>query len=279
MRDEVRFENGVALVGHSLDRAGYDPGEEGILTLYWRPERDLTQDFTAFVHLLDLKGARQAGADEVPLRWLFSPRQWMSGEYVREERRISIPPDAAPGPYSMRVGLYEPAYPEANGRPIRPLNRATVDSLVGVEIGKVRVKAVAVPTAQTRRVGYSFGRELELVGYEATRAPAEASLSVALYWRAMGPIKTSYTVSVQALDEDGRLHGQHDGQPGGGLNPTSSWTADETVKDTHTIGHVPDVQHLRLAIVVYSLSDMRRLPAYASDDRPLGDSVLIEDLR
>ena len=65
-------------------------------------------------------------------------------------------------------------------------------------------------------------------------APGDALL-MQLDWSAEGPLSTRYKVFLQLLNEAGQLVAQHDGEPGGGLAPTTSWTPGATVEDRRAL--------------------------------------------
>jgi hypothetical protein len=63
----------------------------------------------------------------------------------------------------------------------------------------------------------------------------DAGLSLTLYWHALKPLPTDYTVSVRLRAADGRLLFQQDSWPIDGLLPTSQWRQGDYVADTHTL--------------------------------------------
>jgi mannosyltransferase len=68
-----------------------------------------------------------------------------------------------------------------------------------------------------------------------------ATLQVTLYWHALRPTPTGYTVFVHLLGADGKLLAQHDGWPVNGLRPTWTWQPDESLLDRHTLALPPQV--------------------------------------
>ncbi|MBI2863509.1 MAG: glycosyltransferase family 39 protein [Chloroflexi bacterium] len=276
LRTDIEFENGVSLVGFTTSMPSYRPDDEVGITLYWKAERDLTEDFVAFVHLLDLKGAARAGLDSVPLDQLFPPKHWEKGEFVREQRRLKLPDDMPPGLYSLSLGLYAPLYDHGEPRPIGASLGDGSTSKSGITIGQLKVRDAAQMAPQTTPVAYDFNHEVELIGYEVGSPSSQGATTVSLYWQRRDQIKADYTVSLRVMGEGGELLGQHDGQPGSGLNPTSAWLADEIVRDDHTLAlPAAGPSQLRLAVVVYNLADRQPLPVYGSDDKLIGQSAMI----
>jgi len=90
-----------------------------------------------------------------------------------------------------------------------------------------------------------------------------------LVWKAINdaPITTSYVVSVQVLNTEGRLIGQSDHEPANGAAPTSSWVADEYIEDVHTITFREAPQSAgRLIVVMYDPVTMQRLTTESGTD-------------
>jgi 4-amino-4-deoxy-L-arabinose transferase-like glycosyltransferase len=110
------------LVGYDLSRSDNIPGQAIFLTLWWKVLKPADRDYSVYIHLWnprEQKLALQAGGepvsgafsvwDRVPGAHFNVPyhtRLWQPGEFVKDEWKIIVP-DAAPGVYEMRVGLYD----------------------------------------------------------------------------------------------------------------------------------------------------------------------------
>ena len=101
------FGGQLVLDGWQTLRTNLEPGEPCRLELYWRAASAPKADYKVFVHLLGADGKIVTQADR-PLR---GPEgmatKWRVGEVVREAYDLVLPPTAAPGPYSIALGLYE----------------------------------------------------------------------------------------------------------------------------------------------------------------------------
>lgn len=153
-----------------------------------------------------------------------------------------------PGTYYLRdregeerlAGL-RAAFPNAV---LRPLAGAT----------EVAVPADAVPRAPTPRIASraSFGA-VELLGVDATTAPAGTELPLRLYWRANQTPGERLTVFVHVVDASGVSWAQEDLEPGAGGYPTSGWRGGEVVIDERRLplapGIPPGEYTLRLGLV------------------------------
>jgi hypothetical protein len=123
--------------------------------------------------------------------------------------------------------------------------------------------------AAGKAVDYEFGEGLRLEGYDVAVAGEE--VEVRLHWQGLGEME-DLAVSVQLLDGVGQLVGQVDGEPQGGLYPTSYWRQGERVVERRRLS-LGDMGEYRLVVVVYGVGTQQRLPVRDGTGRPLGDSL------
>ncbi len=102
------FEHGITLLG-------VDVGLNNMLTLYWalRADQPVPADYTVFAHVFDANGQKVTQADGPPLNDDWPTTAWVPGQTFAEVRRIDLPADLPAGRYSVRLGFYDPAQPEA----------------------------------------------------------------------------------------------------------------------------------------------------------------------
>jgi hypothetical protein len=105
--------SGAQLVGYQAS-GGLRPGGTVQWVLVWRATDTPTEDvyYHWFNHLLDKDGQFVSQRDGPSVL----PAYWRSGDTVLNWFEIPIPPDATPGEYMMRVGMY--AYPEMRNIPV-----------------------------------------------------------------------------------------------------------------------------------------------------------------
>lgn len=104
---------------------------------------------------------------------------------------------------------------------------------------------------------------MELVAYQSPSEPLCAGSEVAytLYWRALRPLSTDYSVFVHLLDTDEKIWGNGDSQPVGGGYPTSYWPVESVVTDERRL-KIPDDTppgQYYLEVGMYDLTTMKRL--------------------
>jgi hypothetical protein len=103
------FGEELRLLGHELLPTVVAPGETLAVVLYWRAVDEMAEDYTVYLHLDELTtGTTIATVDEkhpddTPTS------DWQTGQHVRNELRLTVPPDALPIQYLLRVGFYDPA--------------------------------------------------------------------------------------------------------------------------------------------------------------------------
>ena len=135
----------------------------------------------------------------------------------------------------------------------------------------------AAPSPNPMQV--NLGEEVSLTGYELvdeTMTPGQI-LRLSLFWEAIDEPLDDYVVFVHLLDREGQVVAQHDGQPVGGLRPTSSWPRGETQRDNHGL-MVPETTvpgEYRLVGGMYVPASGQRLPVGGPADEVAGDVILL----
>jgi hypothetical protein len=99
----------VRLLGYDLDRSTAEPGQALHLTLYWQCLAPMPTSYTVFTHLLDAQGQMLTGHDCLPASGARPTTGWLLHEVLTDPHEIVVPADAAPGGYSIEVGLYDAA--------------------------------------------------------------------------------------------------------------------------------------------------------------------------
>ncbi|MDW8069685.1 MAG: glycosyltransferase family 39 protein [Anaerolineae bacterium] len=77
------------------------------VTLHWRAEQEVGEDYTVFVHLLDEKGRLVSQHDGPPRGGEYPTSWWRTGEQVLDTHRLPLG-GRPQGPLTLRVGMYHP---------------------------------------------------------------------------------------------------------------------------------------------------------------------------
>ncbi|MGB1252343.1 MAG: 6-pyruvoyl-tetrahydropterin synthase-related protein [Candidatus Promineifilaceae bacterium] len=77
--------------------------------LVWLAQSETSENYTAFVQLLDAEGRFITGNDQIPARWQRPTTSWVVGEYVVDPHELSISAELPTGSYQIAIGLYNSA--------------------------------------------------------------------------------------------------------------------------------------------------------------------------
>ncbi|MFW6135672.1 MAG: protein O-mannosyl-transferase family [Chloroflexota bacterium] len=184
----------------------------------------------------------------------------LSAGMVRSRHAITTPGDA--GVYWLGVGLVdEPARCGWLGRPRDACPLTRVEVVAGRE-------GLA-----------NFGDRVTLLEADVGRRVARANevVPVTLRWRGLRSMGEDYTVFVQLIGPDGRLHGQVDSWPVQGSYPTSEWSPGEEVVDRYEVRLEPDAPpgDYRVEVGWYLLETMRRLQVLDAEGTAVADSFVV----
>lgn len=102
---DVSFGEAITLLGYSPSAVG---SQQLAVTLIWQTSVELTTGYRVFVHLVNEAGVIVAQADGEPANWLRPTTGWIPGEYIVDDHALTLPADLLPGPYTLRLGLYNP---------------------------------------------------------------------------------------------------------------------------------------------------------------------------
>jgi hypothetical protein len=132
------------------------------------------------------------------------------------------------------------------------------------------------------RLDWAIGDgEMELVAATIDTAAARpgARVPVTLYWPALRPMSTNYSVFVHLFGRGGASVGQFNSYPGLGLRPTTSLQPGQIVVDTYPVqleGGSEAPTQLRVTAGLYDFHAPGRpgLPVVASDGQPVTDPTI-----
>ncbi len=104
----LHFGDSIALIGFDLPTSTLSPGQILSFALHWQALTTIPQNYTVFTHLLDAAGKLKVQQDNPPQQGRYPTSWWDPGEIVIDSYSLALPPDLAPGLYTLQVGWYEP---------------------------------------------------------------------------------------------------------------------------------------------------------------------------
>jgi serine/threonine-protein kinase len=102
----ANLDNKVLLMACDLEDDSLEPGETLRLVLYWRALQQMPENYTVFVHVTQADGAVLVQRDTQPREGTHPTSSWVAGELVEDRYELSIPSDAPPDIYWLKVGMY-----------------------------------------------------------------------------------------------------------------------------------------------------------------------------
>lgn len=93
----------IRLQGVNLERSD----DTLAVQLVWQTLQPVATSEQVFVHLVGPAGDILAQSDALPAGG-YRTEQWVAGEFVIDEHRLMLPPEAASGDIRLRVGMYDP---------------------------------------------------------------------------------------------------------------------------------------------------------------------------
>jgi hypothetical protein len=97
----------VRLLGYDIAPPTARAGDTLNITLHWQALQEMDTSYKIFIHVLDAQGAIRAQKDSLPLEGQAVTTSWVPGEGLADRYQITLPPDIAPGRYTLHVGLYD----------------------------------------------------------------------------------------------------------------------------------------------------------------------------
>ena len=94
--------NKIGLQGFALDQSG----DTLAVHLVWLARQPMDESYKVFIHLIDDQGKLLAQTDSRPQGYASNTNRWIPGQVVADRFAVPLPPDAPPGRYQVRVGLY-----------------------------------------------------------------------------------------------------------------------------------------------------------------------------
>ena len=224
-------------------------GEIVHLDLLWQAVRKLDDDFTITARLAGpiAHGQSQregpgadlalwAVRDSQPADGTYPTSYWASGEIVRDQLNLKIPPETPPGRYELQLEAI------SHAGPLSVLDRNHAPAGPTLRIGQLSVSSSATP-ADSRKVKVERAvdvRVLEgfsIAGYSLGRKELQPGeqLKMDIIWSAARKVAGDYLIQIGLVDKTGKLWASRSGRPVGDAFPTTAWRPGETLRGKYTL--------------------------------------------
>lgn len=207
------FGGGLTITGLAADFP-LRPLEAGLavrVRLSWSLSQPVEVPQHLVVRLLGRQGTLAGQYDR-----LFDLATWPVGEPVTTYHTFLLAPQLDPGVYDLAVGV-----------------GPNPEEMVWRNIAQAKVPFNdAIPLNMTP-LGTPLGNQIALESYRLVQT--DTTLEVELVWRALSVPQDDYVMFIHVRDANGEIAAQFDGEPHGGLYPTSTWDAGEIVAEAASI--------------------------------------------
>ena len=258
--------SGIELAATNLQDRQMQQGEKLPVAVAWRKTNAGNDDYQLRLRLLGSDGA-VLQETVYPLGGpQYASGVWPAGSVVRGQYDLTVPANA-PSQVSVEAALLN-----SEGQVV-----GTPKAFAGLTVAPLA--RVTAPPAMQNQQQASFGNVATLLGYDIAPLsvrPGEP-LDVTLYWQTQDPANGAQPLAVftHLLGSDGRIYGQHDGEPANGERPTTGWQPGEYVTDRHRLAVQPDALagSYTLEVGLYDPATSQRLEATEGGQR--SDHVLL----
>jgi 4-amino-4-deoxy-L-arabinose transferase-like glycosyltransferase len=117
---EVNFGDRMLLTGYDLAQRQIRTGETITLTLHWEALQAMENNYTVSAQLIDDSQRKAAQHDGWPLDGAAPTAAWQPGHSVRDDISLTIFPNAAAGPYDVRIAVYVQREGKLHHLPVTP---------------------------------------------------------------------------------------------------------------------------------------------------------------
>jgi hypothetical protein len=247
------FDGGLTVTGLVTDFS-LRPLEAGLavrVRVSWSLSQPAETQQHLVVRLLGRQGTLAGQSDR-----LFDLSTWPAGALVTTYHTFILAPQLDPGVYDLAVGV-----------------GPTPEDMTWRNVAQAKVPFNdAIPPDMTP-LSIPLGNQIALESYRLTQTGN--TLDVALAWRALTAPPADYVMFIHVRDAEGQIVAQFDGEPHGGLYPTSVWDAGEIVLETTRvdISAVPPGQYTVYAGLYTRTGD--RLTSPNGEDAIILDEIIL----
>jgi len=247
------------------------------VTLFWQANQSTSAEYEVLLRLVNDHQQALANGDARPLDWVYPTSFWRphADQIAVQNDLVGHNDQALPiGRYWLALSVFDPSTQQR-----LPLSEADSSSPDTFFIGPLKVPLFA-PIQPTKNI-VTFGDSIRLIDYQIQPRQLNAGerLELSLRWLTLSQPNLDYTIFVHLLDEDGNLVVGNDAQPVAGTYPTTIWSPEEQIPDTHTIITPADLPSgtYQLAIGLYHQPTGQRLPLHWPDGQTDVEGRLLFD--
>jgi hypothetical protein len=100
------WQSGLKLQNYQVLAEAIQSGGAIPIRLWWETSQPLTENYVAFIHLLDASGQLVSQNDSLPRAGAYPTLWWLPGHLIEDTHPLTLPPDLPGGVYQLVVGLY-----------------------------------------------------------------------------------------------------------------------------------------------------------------------------
>ena len=258
----VTFENSLKLIGGNTEPMTKDEGrrtkevqqgDDVAVRAEWQVLAPIDTNLSVSALLLAPNGDVLARRNTYPGLGLRPTKYLFTGQQFTDTYPLTIETDVTePMVARAVVSLFDYESSDRAGLAAIDANGNEVTPVVGL------IKVVPVEWSQyqpQQPASVNFNNAIQLTGFDLGTDDKENSLnspnsfnSLTLYWRSLAPVDTDYTLFIHLLDETGNILAQADAPPTGNRYPTSWWSPNEIIADTHTVPDAPGKVAIRFGL-------------------------------
>lgn len=220
----------------------------------------------------------QSDADQFLLNRDTAPiDRWLGSPWVGTAAGFNAALNAHPRVWFVIDTIRLPVYFRADWQAVINSQMEQVWAKDNALIYRTRPERVPLPTQPEVPIDAILGNSIRLTGYTLQPSPSQftapdnfnyplpgkaSNLHLTLFWQALRPISTDYTVFLHLRNSEGGTITQRDGLSLDGTYPTSRWQPSETVLDPFTLSLPADLPTgaYTLWAGMYQLDTLERLP-------------------
>ncbi len=271
---EVTYLDGtLSLVGYRLSQEVLSPGDELMVSLYWRTNDFLQDHYIQSLHALthpDIQSVAQYDTNDER----YPERAWLPGVVVRQDMSLTFPADLET---SRSYWLSLRFWSEDRETAITQTDRQKLsdDSLVLDSVVAVDRRIQSRPE---RLAGYEFAEGFTLFGYTLPEsATVGEPLTVSFWWQTQRNIDTELTQFLHLFHQNGEDYTIFDQTPFGGRFPTQDWPRDMQAVDEWTVTLPQDMPpgEYRVHTGMFNVDNQERMPVAGEGGETVPDYSIV----